>query len=255
MALNSYDEVVCMEIGVKTSIGRIRDINQDSYYISRDIKCPLFIIADGMGGHKAGEIASNMAVEIISSSFENQINNVDLNDDNIIAIIRSSICKANDEIYEKSIEKEEYSGMGTTVTLAYENQGKIFIGHVGDSRAYLLRNSTLYQVTKDHSLVEELVKNGSITREEARFHPQKNIITRALGTDKEIEIDVIVKEILQEDILLLCTDGLSNMLSDDEIKKALIESENMQEACELLVQLSNEKGGLDNISVVAVKFM
>lgn len=256
MVVICHDEVVSMEIGVKTSKGKIREINQDSYYISDDENCPLFIIADGMGGHKAGEIASRMAVEIISSSFLDEIKAIgtDANDDSIINAIRNSINKANEEIYRKSVEVEEYSGMGTTVTMAYENNGKFFIGHVGDSRAYLLRDNRLWQVTKDHSLVEELVKNGSITREEARFHPQKNIITRALGIDKEVEIDLIVKEKLKEDILILCTDGLTNMLNDNEIKELLISSDNMQKACEFMVQLSNEKGGLDNISVVAVKF-
>lgn len=245
-----------MEIGVKTSKGKIREINQDSYYISDDENCPLFIIADGMGGHKAGEIASRMAVEIISSSFLDQIkgSSSEMDDDSIITAIRNSIYKANDEIYRKSNEVEEYSGMGTTVTMAYENNGKLFIGHVGDSRAYLLRDNQLWQMTKDHSLVEELIKNGSITREEARFHPQKNIITRALGIDKEVEIDLIVKEKFKDDILILCTDGLTNMLNDDEIKELLISSDNMQKACDFMVQLSNEKGGLDNISVVAVKF-
>lgn len=245
-----------MEIGVKTSKGKIREINQDSYYISDDENCPLFIIADGMGGHKAGEIASRMAVEIISSSFLDQIkgSSSEMDDDSIINAIRNSIYKANDEIYRKSNEVEEYSGMGTTVTMAYENNGKLFIGHVGDSRAYLLRDNQLWQMTKDHSLVEELIKNGSITREEARFHPQKNIITRALGIDKEVEIDLIVKEKFKDDILILCTDGLTNMLNDDEIKELLISSDNMQKACDFMVQLSNEKGGLDNISVVAVKF-
>ena len=245
-----------MEIGVKTSKGKIREINQDSYYISTDRKYPLFIIADGMGGHKAGEIASKMAVEIISSTFLNEIKDksVELDDDILINAIRNSIYKANEEIYKKSIENEEYSGMGTTVTMAYESKDKLFIGHVGDSRAYLFRGNNLYQLTKDHSLVEELINNGSITREEARFHPQKNIITRALGTDEDVEIDLLVKEKLEGDILLLCTDGLTNMLNDNEIKELLIENQDIQKACELMVQLSNEKGGLDNISVVAVKF-
>jgi len=254
IVLNCNNEVICMEIGVKTSKGKIREINQDSYYISADENCPLFIIADGMGGHKAGEVASKLAVEIISSSFENQIKNIEMDDNSIINAIKNSIWRANDEIYRKSIENEEYSGMGTTVTMAYETNGNIFIGHVGDSRAYLLRDNTLYQITKDHSLVEELVKNGTITREEARFHPQKNIITRAVGTNKEVEIDLIVKERTKGDILLLCTDGLTNMLNDEEIKELLIINDDMQKACELLVQLSNEKGGLDNISVVAIKF-
>lgn len=244
-----------MEIGFKTSKGRIRDINQDYYYISSNMEYPLFIIADGMGGHKAGEVASKMAVEIISSNLESESDNFNMDDDYIVSIIRNSIWRANEEIYNKSLKTEECSGMGTTVTLAWYINGKIYIGHVGDSRAYLLRDNNLYQVTKDHSLVEELIRNGSISREEAKHHPQKNIITRAVGTSEEIESDIIIKEKTKGDILLLCTDGLSNMLSDDEIKDLLIQNGDIQKACEYLVELSNDKGGFDNISVVAIKYM
>ena len=144
--------------------------------------------------------------------------------------------------------------MGTTVTLAYENNEKFFIGHVGDSRAYLLRNGKLLQLTEDHSLVAELVVQGSITKEEARSHPQKNIITRAVGTEKEIEVDLIIKDRLGDDILLLCSDGLTNMLNDYEIKEVIIGNNNLQEACEILVEKANENGGFDNISVIAIKF-
>lgn len=243
-----------MEVGVKTDIGKIREINQDAYYISRYKEHPLFIIADGMGGHKAGEIASKMAVEIISSILEKNYNNFCLDDDSIKKNIISSIIKANEKIYNKSLEDEEFSGMGTTVTLAYKNNKKIFIGHVGDSRAYLFRKGNLSQITTDHSLVEELIRNGSISKEEAKNHPQRNIITRAVGTSKEIEADLIVEEKLKDDILLLCTDGLTNMLMEDEIKEYLLINEDMQKLCENLVMLSNEKGGFDNITVLAIKF-
>lgn len=244
-----------MEIGVKTSKGRIRDTNQDFYYISSNIEYPLFIIADGMGGHKAGEVASRMAVEIISSSLEKEIKNLNMDENYIINSIRNSIWRANEEIYNTSLKREECSGMGTTVTLAWDIKGKIYIGHVGDSRAYILRSNNLYQITEDHSLVEELIKNGSISREEAKDHPQKNVITRAVGTSREIQADVIVKERSKGDILLLCTDGLTNMLNDDEIKELLLVNEDIQKACEYLVEKSNDKGGFDNISVVAIKFM
>lgn len=242
-----------MEIGVKTDIGKIRNINQDSYYISFYEDCPIFIIADGMGGHKAGEIASKMATKIISSSLEKDLKNLKLDDD-IKNTIEDSIWVANEKIYNKSLEHEEFSGMGTTVTLAYKVNGKIFIGHVGDSRAYLLRDGELHQITKDHSLVEELIRNGSISREEANVHPQKNIITRAVGTSKEIKSDLMVKENLKDDILLLCSDGLTNMVSDDEIKELLLNNKDIQKTCELLVEISNDKGGLDNITVLAIKF-
>lgn len=243
-----------MEVGIKTDIGRVRDINQDAYYISSLVNHPLFIIADGMGGHKAGEIASKMAVDIISSDLEKDLSSLELDDNSIIGRIQSSIGNANKKIYNESLKDEKFSGMGTTVTLAYKNNEKIFIGHVGDSRAYLLRKDNLSQLTKDHSLVEELIRNGSISREEAKLHPQRNIITRAVGTSQEIEADIIVKEKLKDDILLLCTDGLSNMLMDEEIKEYLLVNENMQKLCEELVRLANEKGGFDNITVLAIKF-
>ncbi|MBZ2173925.1 Stp1/IreP family PP2C-type Ser/Thr phosphatase [Schnuerera sp. xch1] len=243
-----------MEVGIKTDIGRIRDINQDFYYISSSTDCHLFIIADGMGGHKAGEIAAKIAIETISSSLEKNLKNLKLDDNYIKNSIEDSIWKANEKIYKMSLENDKCFGMGTTVTLAYENDNRIFVGHVGDSRAYLLRDNVLHQVTTDHSLVEELIRNGSISKEEAKYHPQKNIITRAVGTSKEIEVDLIVKKKIKGDILLLCTDGLTNMVDDVEIKELLCNNENIQRACELLVELSNNRGGYDNITVLTIKF-
>lgn len=238
-----------MEIGIKTDIGKVRNNNQDAYYADY----PLFIVADGMGGHKAGEVASSMAVDIIKSNFIDDP--VDLScDDNIINRIKSSIYKANEEIYNSSMEDKEYSGMGTTVTLAYVIGSKIFIGHVGDSRAYIYRQDELSQITEDHSLVEELIKNGSISKEEARCHPQRNIITRAVGTSKDIQVDLTIVTKEKDDILLLSTDGLTNMLDDDEIKDIIVLYDDVQIICDELVRLSNVKGGYDNITVMAVKF-
>lgn len=242
-----------MEVGVKTDIGKVREINQDAYYISAD-EGPLFIVADGMGGHKAGEIASNMAVDIISSDLGKDMNFLELDDKEIQNRIKQSIGKANQEIYKKSLEDECFAGMGTTVTLIYIKGKKVFIGHVGDSRAYLFRENTLAQLTEDHSLVEELIRNGSISREEAKLHPQRNIITRAVGTSPDIEADLIVKEKSKDDIFLLCTDGLTNMLEDEEIREHLLSKEDMQKVCENLVEFANNKGGYDNITVVAIKF-
>lgn len=249
-----FSEVIILDIGVKTDAGRIRDNNQDAYYLPLDEERPLFIIADGMGGHKAGEIASNLAIEIISDNFSKSSNSEHMEEDDIKDKIFSSIDEANDKIYKKAMEEENCSGMGTTVTLAYIANKNLYIGHVGDSRAYIFKDGNLSQVTEDHSLVEELIKNGSISKEEARHHPQRNIITRAVGTSKKIVADLITLPKNKTEILLLCTDGLTNMLDDEEIKKSLINSENMQQVCEDLVQLSNDKGGYDNITVLAVKF-
>jgi len=238
-----------VEIGIKTDTGKLRNNNQDAYYANY----PLFIVADGMGGHRAGEVASSMAVEIISNVFT--VDSSDFYfDDNIINRIKSSIYKANKEIYNSSIKDEKYSGMGTTVTLAYIMDNKIFIGHVGDSRAYIYRQDELSQITVDHSLVEELIKNGTISKEEAKYHPQRNIITRAVGTSKDIQIDVNIITKEKGDILLLSTDGLTSMLDDDEIKNTIALYDDVQIVCDELVKLSNDRGGYDNITVMAIKF-
>lgn len=242
-----------MEFGVKTDVGMVRDNNQDAFYVSPDENFPLFIIADGMGGHKAGEIASNMAIDIIKDNLTRDLAKTSISDKEIKKIIENSIYEANRGIYIKSIENENFSGMGTTVVLAYIIKDKIFIGHVGDSRAYILRKDKLFQVTKDHSLVEELISNGSISKEEARNHPQRNVITRAVGTSADIKIDIIVEDKYKDDTLLLCTDGLTTMVDDDKIKDLLVNSENIQETCENLVKLSNARGGFDNITVIAIE--
>ncbi|NLJ78572.1 MAG: Stp1/IreP family PP2C-type Ser/Thr phosphatase [Tissierellia bacterium] len=243
-----------MEIGVKTDIGKVRDRNQDAYFVSSSEEPPLFIIADGMGGHKAGETASNMAIEITSTQLVKGLRQSTLSDDEIQKNIEGSIDMANREIYRKSLSDESLSGMGTTTTIAYINDGKVHIGHVGDSRAYILRENTLCQITNDHSLVEELIRNGSISAEEAKNHPQRNIITRAVGTNEYIEVDLVIKKIYRGDILLLCSDGLSNMLGDDEIREILLGSTDMKEASQNLVELSKDRGGFDNITVLIVKF-
>lgn len=242
-----------MQIGIKTDVGQSRENNQDSYYISSTADQPLFIIADGMGGHKAGEIASKMAIETVSNSLKKDLIDLELDDEEIKNKIENSIHQANEDIFKKSQEFEKFSGMGTTVTLAFIKDGKIFVGHAGDSRAYIYKDSNLSQITEDHTLVAELVKNGSINKEEARNHPQRNFITRAVGSSEEIKVDLVVEYGGKEDILLLCTDGLTTMLTDDEIKECLYKYDNVQIACEELVKYANNKGGFDNITILAVK--
>lgn len=244
-----------MNIGASTDRGRIRENNQDYYYFSKSSKLPLFIVADGMGGHKAGEVASKMAVNVIVKVFtEADINKLD-REDAIIDTIRRAIVEANNVIFQKSIEDLECNGMGTTITIAYLLNNKLIIGHIGDSRAYSIKDNELKQETEDHSLVAQLVKNGSITAKEAQFHPQKNIITRAVGTSKSIDIDIVIAEVKKDDIILLCTDGLTNMVEESEIKNIISSNENMQSACDNLVKKANELGGIDNITVIAVKIV
>ncbi|MBW4828632.1 MAG: Stp1/IreP family PP2C-type Ser/Thr phosphatase [Clostridiaceae bacterium] len=244
-----------MFIGVSTDKGKVRKNNQDSYFVSEDIELPLFIVADGMGGHKAGEVASNMAAEIVKNFFMEKKEELKKSKADIFKFIRSAVEKANTIIHKKSIENDEFYGMGTTITMAYVSEDKLYVGHVGDSRAYLLRDNKFIQLTEDHSLVAEMVKKGSISEEEAECHPQRNIITRAIGTDEEVITDVIVENIYKDDILLLCTDGLTNMLNDDEIKEILINKIDLQKNCNSLVKQANKLGGIDNMTVIAIKLV
>ncbi len=242
-----------MVTGAISDIGKNREKNQDAFYASVDENFPLYLVADGMGGHRSGEVASTMAIDIIKKElllFKDDLKK----DKNILKIIKASIEKANTQIYLKSIESEECNGMGTTITLGYIFDKKIFIGHVGDSRAYLIRGKEIYQITEDHSYVNELLKLGSITIEEAKNHPKKNMITRAVGSSSKITMDLIVKDYEKDDILLLCSDGLFNMLSANEIYEVLNSEKDIQRACQILVNKANEKGGLDNITLVSVKF-
>jgi protein phosphatase len=243
-----------MEWAAKTHIGKIRDNNEDSFYIDEKNNC-MFIVADGMGGHNAGEVASKMAIDVVSKFIEDEWNNTEiLNDFEIYSLIRKAIEKANNKIYERSLFNEDCDGMGTTITIAIILNNKIYLGHIGDSRAYILRNNELMQLTEDHTLVSELLKNGSITEIEAKNHPKKNIITKALGTNLNAEPDISSKEIYDEDVIILCTDGLTNIIDNDEIKKSFIEHSNLQNACDYLVDLANNRGGYDNITIIAIRY-
>lgn len=241
-----------MIISALTDVGLVRENNQDSYFMSSDLDFPLFIIADGMGGHKAGEIASTMAIDIVKDFF---VKNKDkLNDEkNLCDIIKHSIKKANQEIYNISLESSLYTGMGTTITLAYILDKKLYIGHVGDSRAYFIEKDNIYQITDDHSLVNELIKNGSITPEEGKTHPQRNMITRAVGTSQEIELDIFINEINNDHILLLCSDGLSNMVEDTHILDIVKKEIDVNNICKKLIIKAKDNGGKDNITVIAIK--
>lgn len=246
-----------LNVGAYSDKGMVRQINEDSIYIPVDTNrnsIMLFIVADGMGGHMAGEIASKEAIDAvvryIHENYEKEASNVR---SNLINLVNESILYANKQIYEKSLSDINLSGMGTTFAIALIHNESLYIGHVGDSRIYLIRRNNLYQLTRDHSYVEELVNSGTITREEAANHPQKNIITRALGTEEIVEIDICVRKMYKNDILILCTDGLTNMVKEEIIKEVVEGIESPQESAEKLVSLANEAGGTDNISVIIVR--
>lgn len=232
-----------------THIGRKRNVNQDYIFYSDEPigNLPnLYIVADGMGGHKAGDRASSFAVERfveLAGTFEK---------DQPFYLMKKVLNKVNEELLKLSREKEEYEGMGTTFVAACISNGQLYVMNLGDSRLYLL-SDCFVQISKDHSLVEELVRSGQLTREEARIHPQKNLITRALGAEMEIEPDFFQVDLKDGDEILLCSDGLSNMVEDSEIEKILKQTDNLTDAAEKLVETANEHGGLDNIAVVIAR--
>ena len=237
-----------------TDIGMQRKENQDRIYmpaIKDDTK--LFIVADGMGGANAGGVASSMAIEYVKQLILEKFDEV--KEDRIFLqdLIKDAIIGANKYIYEKSLENEQYSGMGTTIVVAIVYKGKVFIGHVGDSRIYRIRKHIIRQLTKDHSYVQILVQNGTITREEAENHPQKNMLVKALGCEETVEPDVMVKGFLKDDILLMCTDGLTNMIKVNEIYEEVINGkDDLVSTCNNLISHSKKNGGYDNISVILI---
>ena len=237
-----------------TDIGMQRKENQDRIYVPKDSDIlGLFIVADGMGGANAGGVASSMAVEYSKESildgFEDAKNDRTL----IEELIKKSIVNANKYIYEKSLLNPEYSGMGTTVIVAVTYKNKVFIGHVGDSRIYRIRKHIIRQLTKDHSYVQTLVQSGVITKDEAENHPQKNVLTKVLGCEKDIVPDVMVKGFLKEDILLMCTDGLTNMIRIREIYDMItLNKNNLNDTCTKLIKQAKKNGGYDNISVILI---
>lgn len=231
-----------LSIGATTDVGQVREANEDSYLVEE----PLFVVADGMGGHIAGDVASSTAVEVISS----RAGSASSEDPQTLAdLVRS----ANAAILDKAEEDPALSGMGTTCTLVLLDGHKAFLAHVGDSRAYLFRDDRLEQVTEDHTLVARMVKEGRIRAEEAEHHPQRSIITRALGVEANVDVDLISFDLRDGDRLMLCSDGLSSMIGADVIAAALRENGDPQTAADELVRRANAAGGEDNITVVVIQ--
>ena len=232
-----------------TDVGRKRQMNQDSVFSSEIAigNLPnLFIVADGMGGHRAGDYASKCTVDTMK-----EVVGASLEKDPAI-ILREAIEEANRRIYAKSGEDAEYEGMGTTVVAATITGNILRIAFVGDSRLYII-NDEITQITKDHSLVEEMVRMGGLDREAARIHPDKNIITRAVGVSEQVLVDFFTVELTAQDTILLCSDGLTNMLDDEEILMIVRGQRDVVEKAQQLVYMANERGGRDNISVVLLE--
>lgn len=243
-----------MQIGISTDKGIKRNINQDYYgVVEGDGNIPyVFIIADGMGGHRAGEVASKLSVEICISYIRKHINNK-LTKEEILEKLKEMAKFVNEQVYKESNENKENYGMGTTLTIAIVMKEYVIISHIGDSRVYILRDNQLKRITVDHSYVEELVRNGTITEKEAKKHPRKNVLTRAVGYFKNVEADLYIQDIKEGDVFLMCTDGLTNMVDEGCIKDLIKEQDKLQDVADSLIKMTNANGGKDNTTIIVFK--
>ena len=234
----------------KTDPGMVRDNNEDSIILRPDLG--LAVLADGMGGHQAGEVASAMAIDLVKQYFENASQRSGVL--NYSDIVSDSITLANSAIFELSKNKPDCAGMGSTVVVTYFDGEKVYVGHVGDSRLYRYRNGELHQVTEDHSLVQELVSRGLLSKEEAIESTNKNLVTRALGIEESVEIDVADENWQPGDIYLLCSDGLNDVLRDDVIGEILeSHKDDLEKALDTLIETVNNNGGPDNVSIILIQ--
>jgi protein phosphatase len=233
-----------------TDVGKRRELNEDYIFTSDKPvgNLPnLFIVADGMGGHNAGDYASQHAVEKVVESIRENINEYDPEN-----LLQEGLDKANDFIYEMSLKEADKNGMGTTMVAVTFKGSNIIVANVGDSRMYVI-DDFITQITKDHSYVEEMVDMGELDRESARTHPDKNIITRAVGVGDYVLVDFFDVQITEKEKILMCSDGLTNMLTDDEIHRIVNSTDDLEEAGRKLISEANNKGGRDNIAVVLVE--
>jgi len=238
-----------------SDIGKIRQNNEDSYLElvieNKNVNCLLLVVADGMGGHNAGEVASKTVVESIESYFKSEES--DLNSDKTLIYLKESIEQANLEVFNASANDEKLKGMGSTCTAMMILNNQIFIAHVGDSRAYLLRGNNINQLTKDHTLAEKMFDSGIISKDEAKTSPHRNMLMKAIGIAEQLEVETYNPFKVQPgDIYLLCSDGLTEYIEEEELRSILNIYE-PDEACKLLVKIANKRGGKDNITVQIVK--
>lgn len=230
-----------------TDKGRVRPHNEDAFLVAPDTG--VFAVADGMGGHAAGEVASRIAIEAVDELLARE----SALPDDVPARLKRIIQEANRRIAERIQRHPECAGMGTTLVLAALGRSTVWLAHVGDSRAYLIRQGAIRQLTSDHSFVNELVRLGMLTREQASRDPRRNVVTRALGSDPAVSPDVIEESFEPGDLLLLCSDGLNTMIPDEKILKAIQDGASLEDACHSLVEEANASGGEDNVTVVLIR--
>ena len=230
-----------MTATLRTDVGRVRKQNEDAAWM--DEKKGVYVVADGMGGHLAGEVASAMAIDAIQRMAKRH-------HAASVAVLKEAVCAAHEAIFARAKENKNCSGMGTTVSAMWRGGHYMYIAHVGDSRIYRMRHGELEQITQDHSLVEELVRARIITKEEAKHHPRRNIITRALGTQGDNAPDLLAADTQKGDLWLLCTDGLSSMVCDEDIQRVLALRESLDTKADMLMKMALAAGGRDNVTLI-----
>jgi protein phosphatase len=231
----------------RTDVGVVRSGNEDTYLMADERG--LFVVADGMGGHAAGEVASDMATRLVAEAFRPVRG---MSDDELMAQMVAAIRSANAAIFERTLQEHDKRGMGTTATVLALLPRRYLIGQVGDSRAYVLRGNTLSQITKDHSYVQEQVDAGRLSAEEARVHPYANVITRCVGSSGDVVPDLYIGTLEVGDLLLLASDGLTGMMEDEDLQAILLEGGTLEDQVDRLIAEANRRGGLDNITVILV---
>jgi protein phosphatase len=246
-----------LDVAVCSDTGVVRLQNEDAVFVDADLG--LAILADGMGGYKAGEVASGMAISVLANSFRNLLHETEAATcvaNNPLQRIADEIQAANSAIFQAAQSQRQYSGMGTTLVFAWFLDNRLYLAHVGDSRIYRWRDGRLAQLTKDHSLLQEQIDRGMITPAAARHSSNRNLVTRALGVDMLVDVDVAEHDARAGDMLLLCSDGLNDMLEDNEIAEVLrVDGGSLAVAAEHLVERANQKGGRDNVSVILVRVL
>ena len=240
-----------MQTFYSTDVGKIREHNEDNVIILCNDKDEyLLAVADGMGGHKAGEVASAIVIDHLTQEFYKVDSLGDK--DSAIDFLRNIVVEMNDKIFEYTKENPDSKGMGTTFVCAIKTRDYLLYGNIGDSAGYVIKKNKMHKVTRDHTLVNLLVSTGELTKEEAKYHPRKNVLMRAIGANNPIEIDIFDVENTTDGILL-CSDGLTNMLTEEQIEKVLVEEKNVDDAVRKLIKKANARGGNDNISVAYLK--
>lgn len=243
-----------MEVFAKSDLGKARDINEDAIYIpEEDLGINLYILADGMGGYQGGDVASQLAVTAARSYIKNNYEITFEEKEDILKLVNGSIEYANMVVAERAKTDKKLNQMGSTLEVLLLIRNNAYIGHVGDSRAYIIRDGNIRKLTTDHSYIQKLINDGRITKAESTTHPDKNMITKAIGTEIVVEAELIHQKLNKGDIILLCSDGLTNLVSDNEILKIVQESFD-EDVAEKLVDKANSLGGTDNVSVIVLKY-